>query len=224
MPQASGIVGSLRYASLSVPGRLVAGDLLDVIAIDDRRTMLMLGDVSGKGVGAAVLMASTQSYLRASSEHVDDPAALLDKLNTHVLGRSGSGTFVTMLLAIVDSGADMVHVADAGHAHWCLALPGEPARIVEIERALPVGIAESLACPVARLPFAAGSRLIVFSDGLVEQRDADGHEFGMDRVLAVLETSASVEDDVARLLEALRAHAGGSSFADDLTIGSFERI
>jgi sigma-B regulation protein RsbU (phosphoserine phosphatase) len=183
-----------------------------------------LGDVSGKGVGAAVLMASAQSYLRASSEHVDDPAALLEKLNAHVLGRSGSGTFVTMLVVIVDGAADTLHIADAGHAHWCLARPGEPARVVEIERTMPVGVVESLACPIARLPFAAGSRLIVFSDGLVEQMDADGHQFGMDRVLEVLEISSSVDADITQLHEALRTHAGGSSFADDLTIGSFERI
>ncbi|MCZ6836689.1 MAG: SpoIIE family protein phosphatase [Planctomycetota bacterium] len=224
MPSPNGIVGPIRYASVSIPGRMVAGDLFDVIPIDDDRTILMLGDVSGKGAGAAVLMATAQTYLRASSEHLHDPSELLGKLNKHVFERSAMGTFVTMCLAIVDKVTNTLHIADAGHAHWCMVYKDKEPSVVEIERQLPIGIMDDTDYPVTELRFESSTRFLVFSDGLIEQLDSGNQQFGMDRVLEVVASSSSVNDDVVLLTEALRLHAGESSFADDLTIASFERI
>ena len=78
--------------------------------------------------------------------------------------------------------------------------------------------------PVSELPFEAGARLLLFSDGLVEQTGAGSELFGMERVLESLASSASVDEDLSRLEAALRSYAGTTAYADDLTIASFQRI
>lgn len=221
MPPPTGRVGPITYASMCAPGRLVAGDLFDVVAIDEDRAMVMLGDVSGKGVGAALLMATTQSFLRAAAEHSQDPSRLLVSVNEHVCDRSGSGTFVTLWLGVIDRASGTLRFCDAGHGHWCMVPPGEPPRLVEHEHHLPIGVQRGEAFEAMELTITPGTRVVLFSDGLVEQTERGGRrQHGLDSVLAVLADSDSVETDVECLERAVRLHAGGAELEDDLTIAS----
>ncbi|MHC4991949.1 MAG: SpoIIE family protein phosphatase, partial [Planctomycetota bacterium] len=118
MPPPSGTAGPIAYAMVSVPGRLVAGDLLDVVEIDGRRAVVVLGDVAGKGVGAAILMATAQTFLRAAVQQSLDIPQVLADLNRFVYERCSDGTFLTLWLGLFDATTGTVQFADAGHGHW----------------------------------------------------------------------------------------------------------
>jgi sigma-B regulation protein RsbU (phosphoserine phosphatase) len=225
MPPAMGTLGRVTYAMQTRPGRMVAGDLFDIIPLDgddnpDGRIAVFLGDVAGKGVGAAVLMATAQTHLRMALRHADDPGVVVRDANRYVTDRIGDGLFISLWLGIIDPKEATLRFVDAGHGHWLIAPPGEPAKAVPCEGGLVVGVQGDFDYQTESVPFAAGSRLILFSDGLVEQPNPSGELFRVDRAIRALAKSAAPREDVKALAAAVRDHAETDVLADDFTIAS----
>lgn len=219
MPPRSGRFAGVRYAFESRAGRLVAGDLFDVLALDDGRAAFFLGDVSGKGIGAAVLMSAAQSQLRTlllSGTAVD---AAVASLNRHLHERSEPGKFVTLVAGVIDAERGVLEIVDAGHGFCTIAGPEGRAARLEMGGGLPLGVVPEGAYTTTVVPLAPGARVVVFTDGVVEQTDASGRQFGFDAALEVLGRASGPEADAAELLRAVAAHAGGA-LADDLTVAS----
>ncbi len=223
MPPSSGSFGAIRYAVSRQPGRMVAGDLFDVVPRrEGGQVGVFLGDVSGKGVGAGLLMAVAQTNLRLRLRREADPGILLTDLNEYLQARSTSEKFITLWLGLFDPVAGEVRFADAGHGYWLVVEPGSGPRLVQSEGKYPVGIDTGVSYPTESLALAPGSRVVLFSDGLIEQTNLDGEEFGLERAMEVLRGCSSCDDDVAGLHEAVIAYAGTDSLEDDLTIASVE--
>lgn len=222
MPAERGVVGCLQYAMRVRPGRLVAGDLFDVVPLDDGRVGVFIGDVTGEGIGAAILMATAQSYLHAALLRYGDPAMALDEVNRFVTHRSALDKFVSLWVGVFDGAAGVVSYADAGHGHWLWKPAGERPRRVIGAGGLPVGIDPQCQYETVRHPLGPGDRLILFSDGAIEQDALSGGRFGLDRVIDVLGASRSVQQDVESLFEAVEAFAGSVNLADDTTVASME--
>jgi serine phosphatase RsbU (regulator of sigma subunit) len=110
---------------------------------------------------------------------------------------------------------------DAGHGLAVRVRSGAAER-VEAEGGFPMGVSSDQPYGCTELRLMPGERLVLFSDGLKEQQSAEGEEFGMPRILNALGGSGSCDEDVERLFGAVRAFAGGESFADDVTVASFE--
>ncbi|MEM0984001.1 MAG: SpoIIE family protein phosphatase, partial [Planctomycetota bacterium] len=225
MPPASETLGKYTYAMRTKPGRMVAGDLFDAVPLDDPndpegRLAVLLGDVAGKGVGAAILMATAQTYLRLALEHDDDPGRVVTALNAHVAPRVSGGMFLTLWLGVLCPKTNTLDFVDGGHGHWLIARPDEPAAKHQCNGGLLVGIDPAMTYTTESTEFTPGSRLILFSDGLVEQPDADNIQFGIDRAVEVLQSTATPRDDVNELDKAVHAHAGQDHLADDLTLAS----
>lgn len=218
-PPAHGRHGAVSYKFESIPGRVVAGDLFDIFPIDESRTAFFLGDVSGKGVGAAMLMAACQSQLRTrllSGARLADAMALV---NTDLHQRSEASKFVTLIAGIVDGREHTIELADAGHGLSVHARgAGAPTR-VETEPGFPLGVVETADYEVQTLRLHPGSSLLLFSDGAVEQTNPDGEQLGVDGVLACLTGELGRESLVKGLLDRVRAHAAGP-LADDLTVAA----
>ena len=211
--------GSVSYQFESIPGRVVAGDLFDVFPIDESCTAFFLGDVSGKGVGAAMLMAACQSQLRTrllSGAPLADAMALV---NTDLHQRSEASKFVTLIAGIVDGEEHTIDLADAGHG-LSVHVRGanEPMRI-ETEPGFPLGVVEMASYEVHKLHLQSSSSLVLFSDGAVEQTNPDGEQLGVEGVLASLTGEFDRESLVKRLLDSVRVHAAGP-LADDLTVAA----
>lgn len=168
LPPASGTLPGLQYAYRLLPGRAVAGDLLDVFALDATRTGIIFGDVSGAGFGAAMLMASVQAYLHAELLETGDPALAANRANSYC-ARVGGGRFVTAWVAVFDAGTGLLQVVDAGHgmAWW---LSGSGAQTIVLQGGIPLGVDAGAFYQAETLK--AVGQLVLLSDGVTEHRAA----------------------------------------------------
>lgn len=224
LPPDNGIVASVSYSMIMRPGRLVAGDLFGVIELNDGRACAFLGDVSGKGAGAAIMMATTQSYIHAMFDQTNDLATVVTKLNKHIAERS-TGQFVTMWIAAFKldpdgSGAE-VEFIDAGHGHWMITTPGSDAVKPDFNGSLVVGIDPDIEFTSETIRLEKDQRMVIFSDGIVEQTPPDeDEEYGMHRAGALLKECSNHQEDVANLLASVLEFAQSEDLRDDTTIAS----
>lgn len=229
LPPSQGDHGFVSYAMEMIPGLFVAGDLFDVVLLRDGRVAVCLGDVAGHGAGSAMLMATTQSYLHAQllsglavEEAVTAAGEFLGrKLAQGASGTGGGGRFVSLWVGVFDRSGH-VEFVDAGHSHWLLVRADGPCEAPNPEEAgIPLGIDPATAYRRGTRRMGPGDRVVVFSDGLVEQRrDGGGAEFGISGVKAALLAEAPPGSDVQRVVAALHRHAGSGKLADDATIAS----
>lgn len=223
LPPSDGVVGSVSYSMLMRPGRMVAGDLFGVVKLKDGRVCAFLGDVSGKGAGAAIMMATTQSYIHAMFDQTSDIAVVMTKLNKHIAHRS-MGQFVTMWIGVIqkdDSGGAEIEFIDAGHGHWLITNGDRDAQRPDYRGGVVVGIDPGIEYESERFRIDPGQRVVIFSDGIVEQTPPDSEEeYGMHRAGALLRSSTSHRDDVTKLLEGVLGFAQSDQLRDDTTIAS----
>lgn len=225
MPEPRATRGWHAYAIDMRPGRVVAGDLFDVVALTDEPAgpvACFLGDVTGKGVGAAITMATVQTHLRVALRHSHDPADVIAEVNKSICDMLSDGKFISLWLGVIDPDAQEIRFVDAGHGHWLVRPPNAPPHTVTCEGGLPLGVDTDSPYRTETHPFTPGSRLVLFSDGLVEQPDPSGDMFGIERAIEALADTTSADEDVAALVRALRAHAQTDDLSDDLTVASNE--
>lgn len=222
MPPATGSIGGLTYAVRTRPGLYVAGDLFDLVPLPDGRTAICIGDVAGEGVGAGILMSGAQAYLHAALTRHGEPAAALHDVNAYVCDHSSAGRFVTMWVGIVDLRAGSLAWVDAGHGYCLLRRAGATPERMLSPGGLPVGVDPAATYRAERTPISPGDRVVLFSDGLVEQ-SSGSDRFGVARVIQSLtETTGGPADEVDALFRALLDFAGTESLADDTTAASIQ--
>ncbi len=221
LPSPAARVGLLRYAMHMRPGVFVAGDLFDVVPISPTRVAFCVGDVSGHGAGSAMVMATAQSFLHACLRAGADASSAVRSLNEHLAMRVTDGRFVSLWLGVLEESGEMEFV-DAGHG-YCLrrTARGATSRLVSLG-GIPLGIDPGHHYRADRVRLDAHDRILLFSDGLVEQRNAGGKAFGIDRVGRATERSASPQEDVDAIMGALDAFTGGGGLEDDATVASLD--
>jgi serine phosphatase RsbU (regulator of sigma subunit) len=232
-PKSAGEVGGASYLFKRLPGRLVAGDLFDLVPLSDGRLGIVLGDVCGKGMDAALLMMMAQTHVNVSLRHHGDPAQAMIDVNRHIAAHIPSGRFITMWVGVLDSAAGVLTFVDAGHGHWLVKPPGQPAARVTCDGGYVIGIDPEAVYKNEQVALPAGSRLILYSDGLVEQVGPGGDEFGLERTINALNGTEGPAADVAALLDALVVFAAPQgegvrptpapeevSLSDDVTVAS----
>ncbi|MBN8481351.1 MAG: SpoIIE family protein phosphatase [Xanthomonadales bacterium] len=222
LPGALGRLGGVAYALRLHPGRVVAGDVVDVFAIEGGRTVAVLGDVSGAGLGAGLVMASVQSFLRAGFAHDGDPASVIARLNAHLCAQASAGRFVTLWLGVFDADGARARFVDAGHGH-ALCLRSGSVDAVPTRGAIPLGIDAGAAFIAEELVLGCGEILLLHSDGLIEQRRDDGSGFGRERLATAISAARSPAEVVETAWAALQAHAGDAPPDDDTTVLALAR-
>ncbi|HMN41621.1 MAG TPA: PP2C family protein-serine/threonine phosphatase, partial [Phycisphaerales bacterium] len=225
MPPASGAHGCVRYAMKSKSGRYVAGDLFDVVDLEDGRVGVLLGDVAGKGVPAAILMATAQTHLHVALREGKDPARAVRAVNAHICSHMASSKFISLWMGVFEpreGGGGTLTYIDAGHGYWLILGPkGETVHRNEAATGIPLGIEPTYEFEATKVDIQPGQRLVVFSDGVVEQPGGEsGEQFGVEGTIGALKGAASESDDVERVFKAVLAHAKGPNLADDTTVAS----
>jgi serine phosphatase RsbU (regulator of sigma subunit) len=206
---------------LSLPGEVVAGDIFATYGSPDGAGLsLCLGDVSGKGLGPGLLMAAMTAHLDASLSASVAPLKAVRDLSDFVCARAVAGQFATLVMANIDASIRRARVVDAGHSYLRVVDQVGSVRSVELSGGVPVGVVEGFDYELNDIPLAPGDRLVIFSDGVEEQRNAEGEMLGAARVTAALAGSRSCGEDVDRLTNCLKQHASGIKYADDVTIAS----
>lgn len=208
----------LRFHSSYHPASAVGGDYFDCIPAADGGTMLLIGDVTGKGAAAAMLVAAVKSALLGLAAHESDPAALLLPLNALV--RSLSEQAMTLYALSFPPGSGAARLANAGHLFPFLLPAGGPPRLVDVDGGLPLGLLINAKYATNLLPLAPGDRLVLYTDGIVEATNAQGELFGFPRFAALLTAGGHLAAPAlaATVLDAVAAHAGAHPTQDDITL------
>lgn len=211
-------LGPLEYIGESRPGRFVAGDFFDVIPLGDSRVAVTLGDVSGKGVAASVLMSAAQGFLQGALRSHGDVERAVTEVNRYVCPRKPEGKFITMWVGVVDVAERSVRYVDAGHGYASLLRGDGSVLPLDKGEGLPVGVELETAYRAVTEPMDEGSLLLLVSDGFVEQFDPQRTaQFGMNGVHAALGSVTAGGDPVAVLFDAVWRHAASQDLADDAT-------
>ncbi len=206
----------------SRPARLVGGDFCDFQGGTGRPTFFSVGDVSGKGLPAAILMSMTMATLTNKVEYLPEPTpeAIIARANEDMYSHfTDVGMFATAVVGKLDPEASSVSLANGGHSPVVYKASGMPPELIAPE-GTPLGVLDETFAKDRTLRLATGDVLVVASDGLNEQRDSQGEMFGYHRLLATVEALA---DQPARLIaiglfSAVRAFAGGAEQDDDQTV------
>ncbi|MFZ5427565.1 MAG: SpoIIE family protein phosphatase [Thermodesulfobacteriota bacterium] len=201
------------------PALEVGGDLFDFFLLDDRRLLFLVGDVSGKGVPAALFMAVTKTLIKGIAEQESSPSAILDRVNRELLVDNEAMLFVTMFLGILDFTTGELSYSNAGHNPPVLLRGGEPAWL-ELPKGLFLGVMEEAVYRDKTMALEPGDMLIVYTDGVTEAVDARDGLYSNQRLLdtarglAGLSAAATYDG----LVRSVRDFAGEAPQADDITV------
>ena len=191
IPEVTPMVPGFEVRSVYRPFGEVGGDFFQILPLKEDRTLIAIGDVSGKGLPAAMQVSLLVGTLRALAEYTDSPAAMLTALNRHMMGRSNGG-FTTCLLLRADAGGQLV-VANAGHiAPYCSGAE------LKVENGLPLGLAANAEYEESGFTLGNRDQLTLTTDGIVEARSKTGELYGFERTAAISRHSAEDIADAAQ--------------------------
>lgn len=209
----------LGFGAYYRPARNIGGDFYDVIEVGPDEVYFVIGDVSGKGIPAALLMAQSLSALRLMIQPGISPAEALMRWNDMACGSTIRGMFVTALVGRIVPSLRTVEYASAGHCHPMRIESSDEAKDIETENGPPIGILRGLQYPLTSLAMDVGDYFVCFTDGLVESFNKNGIALDRPRVLELAGRGFSSPSDVVTALErGERDHRGEAETHDDLTI------
>jgi sigma-B regulation protein RsbU (phosphoserine phosphatase) len=207
----------LAVFGVNFPCLSVGGDYFDVFPLDDKRTAFLLADVSGKGLGAAVLTMMLQGALSGMTLGTD-PARTFNHVNRFLCDHAEVGRYATMFFGILDEGGKLEFI-NAGHPSPILMRHGK-AEEAFTEGSFPVGLVPEAEFATATLQLEPNDTLFLFSDGVTEAMDPDEQLYGVPRLVGVLQgkDELPLEEIQKTVLESVENFARGARQADDLTM------
>jgi len=226
LPTAAPDIPGFELVGWNRPARHVGGDYYDFVPLgEESATALVVGDVSGKGVPAALLVSTLHSALRLLLEREPLSPALCERLNRHILESSSANKFITLFLAELSPASAELRYVNAGH---------NPALLVRADGAvemlpasgMPLGLIESARFAVAQVTLRPGDLLCLYSDGITEAAAPDDEEFGVERLAGLLASSHDepLGELVASIDRAVVEFAGPRAQGDDQTVVLLRRV
>ena len=218
-PQSLPKLHSLDYAGLCLQARSVGGDYYDFLSCGPQRLGLVLGDISGKGMAAALLMANLQANLRSQlSTGWNGPTQLLESVNRLFYENTIASAYATLFFAEYDDRLRRLRYANCGHyAPLLLRSNGEVERLDSTGTV--IGLFEKLECDVDERQLKPGDTLVLFTDGVTESCDPQGEEFGEERLLNSLRRNLALPTDrlLTSVVDEIRAFSPFEQH-DDITL------
>ena len=219
LPSAKPAFPGLEIAGMMHPARGVGGDYYDYFPVDAHTTQVIIADVAGKGVPAALLMSATAAAMRLEANHDRNMLEQVERLNTGIHSVSDSDRFVTLLVAEIDTHRRMLRYVNCGHNPALLFRATTGALSLLNSSCPPIGLSPEEICELASQDLAAGDVFVFYTDGVTEAENQLGEEFGMQRLAAIVRSgsSLSAEDLISSIYNAA-ADFCGDNFNDDVTI------
>jgi serine phosphatase RsbU (regulator of sigma subunit) len=222
LPKSLPDLPSWHVAAFYRPARTVGGDFYDFIPLPDGRHMVVIGDVTDKGVPAALVMASTHALLRGAAPRLISPGAVLAHVNDLLCVDIPAHMFVTCLALILDPASGLLEFANAGHDVPYVRTGGGVAELRA--RGMPLGLMPGMAYEEKTFQMRPGDSVLLHSDGLAEAHNPDREMFGFPRVAALVGGSAAGEALIDAALAELEAFTGRDhEQEDDITLVMIER-
>ena len=198
----------------------IGGDFYDVFWVGEDKLAIFIGDISGKGVAAALLMARISSELRVAALAHVEPVLVLSSMNESILASGQPELFFTAIYLTFNVKTGEIILANAGHCspYWCR--PGMPVEPITAGAGTPIGILEDPGFTATSIQFGHGDSLVLYTDGVVEAADSQGHLYGVDRLEACLADVPSTRpNEIAeKILRSVEEYAIDTAVSDDLTL------
>ncbi|PLX32007.1 MAG: hypothetical protein C0600_03980 [Ignavibacteria bacterium] len=222
LPKTNPPFEQLDISGISIPALTVGGDYYDYIKLSDSRLLVAVGDVSGKGMSAALYMSNVQGMIRFAAKMYERPSEILSSVNRLIYEGIERNSFITMILALFDFADGTVTVCRAGHTQPLVALNGGMSYMGSDGMGLGLEPGDIFDSALEEKTFALrkDGLLLLYSDGLTEAMDANMNEFGEDRVyqmVAQREDSSSAELQ-QRIIDEVERHRNGAEQNDDITL------
>jgi serine phosphatase RsbU (regulator of sigma subunit) len=219
LPRTSLRSGPAEIGGVSIPAREVGGDFFNYFVLPDGRLALLVGDVSGKGVSAALLMANIQATLRARLPHETDLAQLADRLDRELDQNTPGPVYLTLFLAILEMDGRLLRYVNAGHNPQFLLRAGAGIEALG-STGMPIALYAGQGYTEARIALAAGDLLFFYTDGLVETENEQGDMFSAERLQTILAAEQAQEIDMVlhRVEEQVSTFRGQAEPFDDATM------
>ena len=211
-------VGPWQIVGRVVPARQVGGDAFDFFSLGERRAGVVIADVSGKGVPAALLTSNVQASIRAFCDGRTPIPDAIRHVNEGVL-RSASGKFITLFFAEIDASRGVLRYTNAGH-NYPLLRRADGTLVELIAGGIPLGLLEGTAYEQGEESFGPGDSLLLYSDGITEALDARGQEFGEAplREMWLSAGAAAPTQVIDRVFSAVETFRGRALQSDDMTL------
>lgn len=214
-PQISGF----NVNGICLPCFEVGGDWYDFIPLPDGKLGIVLADVSGKGMGAALLMSSTRSLLRLIANKTQSPGQVLRQLNEILINDFPSTRFVTMIYAVLNPKEHSLVFANAGHLSPLIVNKNDNS-LIDIEDGLPLGIMDSSYSEL-KIELTSGTKVIFYTDGVTEAMNSSEEEYGNERLLI---HSKKPSVSIQSIVSDVNKFTSGHKQSDDITVVMVEQI
>ena len=223
LPSSPPKVRSYSIEARNVSAKIVGGDFFDFLSLDSRRLGIAIGDVSGKGVPAALYMARLISDFHFLAQNESSPAAILKKMNEQLTLRSRRGMFVTMLYLLLDLESGAVTYVNAGHLPFLIQHQGRIHLLSEGE-GIPLGILPGAEYRDSQFTLAPGNRILLYTDGVTEAADTNQERFSLERVIRHMAEAAPTAQLAQSLFEEVQHFSAGAPQHDDITLLCVHRL
>ena len=220
MPQRAPHISGVEVAAFSRPAEIIGGDYFDFFKFRDGAHGLIIADVSGHGVSAAMFVSSLQTAVQTMAPDANSPVEILERLNRFYIHNINFTTFVTVFLARFDSNDRTLTYVNSGHNPPAV-FRKNGASVDWLTRTAPaVGLAEHYFPRTESIQLFDGDVLLLYTDGLTEALNNDMEQFGQERLAEFLQNAAdlSASDMLQIVREGVGAYTGGTRLADDLTL------
>jgi sigma-B regulation protein RsbU (phosphoserine phosphatase) len=202
------------------PAKAVGGDLFDFF-IRDEKLFFCIGDVSGKGVPASLVMAVTRALFRTASSHEVHPDVIVSAINSSVSEENDSSMFVTLFVGVLDLSSGQLSYCNAGHDSPLLI--GSDVSILPCDSNLPNGVMPDWHFSLQQIALAPHTTIFLYTDGLNEAEDCKHSQFGDDRIVRIAEASlakgqANPHALISNMTKAVHQFVGSAEQSDDLTM------
>src|SRR5215207_70288 len=225
LPKAVPQIAGWDVAAYYQPAREVGGDFYDFLEFDNGQLGLIVGDVTDKGVPAAIVMATTRTMLRASAQRLDSPGAVLRQVNDVLVPGIPPNMFITCLYAILDPRSGRLRYANAGQDLPYLRHKGRPGDTSELRATgMPLGLMPGMSYEEKEAVLEASDSILFYTDGMVEAHDPKREMFGIPRLQGFIGAHPGGAPMIDFLLEELARFVGGGwEQEDDITLVTLQR-
>jgi sigma-B regulation protein RsbU (phosphoserine phosphatase) len=213
LPRISPSIPGFQLEAEWVPAGVMGGDWYDYIPLADGRLAIVLADVSGKGMPAALLMSAVRGIVRSLASLASSPGEVLARVNQMLLDDVLTGRYVTMIYAVLDSARRTLTFASAGHP-WPLLCHGGDVRPLHTDAGLPLGLLPSEFTEHS-VKLCRDFRLLLYTDGISEALNCEDQEFGSTRLY---EFMAAHDCNVSQLMKSIQEFGGECGQKDDATV------
>ncbi len=220
LPAHPPVIAGMDIAAMTNPARVVGGDFYDFIPIGEGRYGIVIADVSGKGVPAALFVALSRALIRSNKSLFDSPDMIVKHANSGMIELSRSSMFETLFYGVLDAKKMTFNYANAGHnPPFILSVPQAESVLLKAQT-FPIGINLKMEINAKMQALKVGDVIILYTDGVTEAMDKEGEEYGTERLIRVVQSSISMPSEgiVEKINQDIELFASGAEQHDDITI------